>query len=120
MNKIKISYFISTGLLSLIMCMSAGMYFFKNPEISSTFIKLGFPTYIIYPLAVAKLLGLIAIWTRKSTILLNMAYAGFFYNFVLAFFAHLMIRDGDFPGALVAMIMLIISYITQTKYFKAI
>ncbi|MGB1019090.1 MAG: DoxX family protein, partial [Chitinophagales bacterium] len=66
MKKAKIIYLISTGLLSLMMLMSAGMYIVKNADVSVIFSGLGFPTYIIYPLAVAKILGIIAIWTKKS------------------------------------------------------
>lgn len=113
----KIIFYASTGLLSVLMVMSAGMYFFKNADISAVFESLGYPTYIIYPLAIAKLLGLVAIWTRKSKALLEWAYAGFFFDFVLAFFAHLMISDSDQWGALVAMILLLISYLFQKKVF---
>ena len=117
MNKIKIGYLVSTGLLSAMMCLSAGMYVFNHEEIAVVFTKLGYPTYIMYPLASMKMLGLIAIWSRKSKILLNLAYAGFFYNFVLAFFAHVMIRDNEFAGAMMALIFLSVSFVTQRKHF---
>jgi hypothetical protein len=40
------------------------MYIFNNAEIGNTFASVEYPTYIIYPLAAAKILGLIAIWTK--------------------------------------------------------
>ncbi len=116
-NKNKIIYLVSTGLLSLLMLMSAGMYFFNYEMVSQTFTKLGFPTYIIYPLAIAKILGLVAIWTRKSPLLKEWAYAGFFFDFVLAATAHMNISDGEYAPSLVAIILLIISRVYDGKYF---
>ena len=112
MKKFKIIYWVSTGLLSALMLLSAGMYIFNNAEVSKTFEALGYPAYIIYPLAVAKILGLVAIWTRKSKMLTEWAYAGFFYDFVLAFFAHVMVSDGGFAPAMAALLLLATSYFT--------
>ncbi len=112
MNATKIIYYISTGLLTLLMLFSAGMYFFNNTEIVKAFQHLGYPTYIIYPLAIAKILGLIAIWSDYSKALKEWAYAGFFYDFVLAWSAHYFAGDGAIGFALPAIIILLTSYIT--------
>ncbi len=110
MKNKKLLYWVSTGLLTAMMLMSVGMYFFKHQDISMAFTSFGYPTYLIYPLGIAKLLGLAAIWYNKSSVLKEWAYAGFFFNFILAFFAHFMIGDGEQMGALMAFILLIISY----------
>lgn len=115
MKKFKIIYWISTGLLSALMLLSAGMYIFNNAEVSKIFETLGYPAYIVYPLAIAKILGLVAIWTGKSKMLKEWAYAGFFYDFVLAFFAHVMVGDGGFAPAMVALLLLATSYFTGKK-----
>lgn len=115
MKKIKLIYWISTGLLSALAAMSAGMYIFNNAEISKLFEGLGYPTYIIYPLAIAKILGVIAIWASKNKSLKEWAYAGFFFDFILAFSAHIMAKDGEFAGALIAMVLLLISYFSWKK-----
>ncbi len=109
MRKNKIIYWTSTGLLTALMLMSVGMYIFNHVEISNTFSRLGYPSYIIYPLAIAKILGLTAIWTNKSKTLKEWAYAGFFFDFVLAFFAHLMVGE-SIVIALIALLLLGISY----------
>lgn len=57
----KTLYFLSTIILSGMMLMSAGMYFFNYAEVSEIFMALGFPVYIIYPLGIAKVLGVIAL-----------------------------------------------------------
>jgi hypothetical protein len=117
-NKDKIVYWIATGLLSAMMLMSAGMYIFDNAKVSELFQSLGYPVYIIYPFAVAKILGILVILTKKSTFLKELAYAGFFYDFLLAFSAHINAADGGYVPSIVAMTLLIISYFYDKKVFK--
>jgi hypothetical protein len=111
----KIVYWISTGLLTVMMLMSASMYIMNNAEMQEAFTFLGFPAYIVYPLAIAKILGLTAIWIGKFKSLKEWAYAGFFFNFVLAFFAHYMTTGTDFESPLMALLLLFTSYITWKK-----
>lgn len=101
--------------MSLLMLMSAGMYFFNHEEIAAVFTGLGYPTYIIYPLAIAKILALVAIWTNLSIALKEWAYAGLFFDFVLAFSAHVMISDGNQMAAVLAMVLLSASYYSWKK-----
>jgi hypothetical protein len=115
MKTTKIIYYISTGLLTLLMLFSAGMYFFNHTEVAGMFTNFGYPTYIIYPYAIAKLLGLVALWFLGNKVIKEWAYAGFFFAFILAFFAHIMIGDGEQAGAILAMVFLVTSYITNKK-----
>lgn len=108
MNK-KLLYWVPTVLLSAMMLMSAGMYVFNYEEISLVFLKLGFPAFVIYPLAVLKVLGVIALLTNKSKFLSEWAYAGFFFDFLLAASGHLNAGDGEAMGAFVALALLITS-----------
>ena len=89
MKRNKIIFYIATGLLSALVLYSAGMYFFNHEEVAQMFSNFGYPTYIIYPYAVAKLLGLFAIWNPNFKVIKEWAYAGFFFAFVLAFFCTL-------------------------------
>lgn len=106
----KIIFWVATGLISLMMLGSAGMYFTggAHPE----FARLGFPTWIIYPLAVAKILGIVAITTRKSAKLKEWAYAGFAFDFLLAAGAHIAVGDpvGGTAPSIVALLLLMTSY----------
>ncbi len=86
--------------------------------VEGIFKSLGYPTYIIYPLAFAKIVGILAILTKKSTFLKELAYAGFFFDFILAVSAHINANDGGHLTALVAMILLVVSYIYDKKVFK--
>ena len=120
MNKNKIIYWVSTGLVTLLMLFSAFQYFFNHAAITEAFTNLGYPTYLIYPLATAKLLGLVAILSRVSEFLKNLAYAGFFYDFVLAFVAHIMAADGGYLFSLIAIIAISLSYFYEKKAFPLI
>ena len=115
MKKNKIIYWISTGLLSALMLMSVGMYIFKTSDVQSTFEALGYPSYIVIPLAILKVLGLAAIWFAKNKSIKDWAYAGFFFDFVLAFFAHIIVGDGEFAPSAVALVILLVSYFYNKK-----
>jgi len=113
MTKTRIAFYVSTGLFSVMMVGGAATYFAQYEMVSETFTQLGYPTYIIYPLAVAKILGLLAVWTRRSELLKDLAYAGFFYELILAASAHIAAGDGGFFAALIALALVITSFISQ-------
>ena len=114
----KILYWLSTGLLSALLLMSAGMYVFNNAEVSTLFSSFGYPLYIIYPLAAAKLAAVAVLLSQKKSTIKEWAYSALFFEFILAFFAHYMVGDGDQMGAAIAMVLLIASYITGRKLFN--
>ncbi|MFY0601468.1 MAG: DoxX family protein [Cyclobacteriaceae bacterium] len=119
MKKIKIAYYIFTGLLTALMLFSViGFYFLNTDEVREVFSNLGFPAYIVIPLGIAKLLGVVAIWTGLSHTLKSWAYAGFFFDFVLAASAHIAIGDGGAGAALVALVLLMGSFFTDLKISK--
>ena len=80
--------------------------------IAGFFESMGYPIYLIYPLAIAKIFGLLAIWGNFSKCLKEWAYAGFFYDTVLAFFAHYMVSDGQHLFAVIAFFAVLTSYFT--------
>ena len=114
----KLIYWISTGLLCALMLFSAGMYLFANDVAVQAFTNLGFPTYIIYPLAIAKILAVIAILSRKSAFLKEWAYAGIFFDVVLAFTAHIMAQDGAWMMAFVGILLVVVSRYFDGKVFE--
>ncbi|MEX0291480.1 MAG: DoxX family protein [Flavobacteriaceae bacterium] len=115
MNTSKILYWTSTGLLTAIMLFSVYNYFFNHEAVVGFFEHFGYPTYLIYPLAIAKLLGLIAIWGNFSKFLREWAYAGFFFNGILAFFAHYVPDKSDYLFALIVVAVTLISYFTSKQ-----
>jgi len=118
MKTYKITYWSATGLLSLMLIMSSGMYVFNNEAVQETFNALGYPSYLIYPLVVAKLTVVAVLLSQKSTIIKEWVYAALFFEFVLAFFAHVMTGDGDQFGAVIALALLLVSYFSGKKLFK--
>lgn len=111
----KIGYYLATGVLTAIMIYSVQMYL-RNPEvIAGYFESVNYPGYLVYPLAIAKLLGLIAIWGNFSKSLKEWAYAGFFFDVTLAFTAHMVAKDGGELFSIIAFIALMISYFLEKQ-----
>lgn len=105
----QITYWIATGLLAALMLFSAGMYFFNHAAVEQSMTKLGYPAYLIYPHGVAKVLGVMAILTNRSVLLQEWAYAGFFFDFVLAALSSFETGVAGGEVALFALVLLIIS-----------
>ena len=114
----KIIYWVSTGLLSAMLLMSAGIYVFDNEMTQEMFTAFGYHVYIIYPLAVAKVFAVIVLLSQKQSKIKEWAYSALFFEFILAFFAHFMIGDGEQMGAVMAMTLLVVSYFFGRKVFN--
>jgi len=84
----KIIYWLSTAVLCGIMLYSAQMYFRNTEMVKGFFESFNYPTYVVTPLAVLKVIGVCVILWRKSSWLTEWAYAGFFFDLVLATAAH--------------------------------
>lgn len=113
----KLIYGISTGLLSAFMLMNVLTYLLQHAAVTETFTGLGYPAYLIYPLALAKLLGVVAILSRRSKFLQEWAYAGFFFNFLIALSAHINAGDGLFVISVFALALLLVSRVYEPKVF---
>lgn len=111
MKKIKIAYWIFTGLMTLIVAGSAFMYFSKTQEVKAAFEALGYPSYLVIPLGTAKILALIAIFSGLSKTLKEWAYFGLLVDFILAATAHLHTQDGQSGGAFFALGAWFFSYL---------
>lgn len=105
-----IIYRIVTGIFSLMLLAGAITYFVNYEMIAEMFTSLGVPTEIIYPLAIAKICGIIAIWLIKNPVIKNLAYLGFAIDLVLAIISHLNAGDGKAIGPAIPLVLLIISY----------
>lgn len=112
MNIQKILYWIATAVLTAIMCFSVFNYFANYEAIAGYFEHFQYPVYLVYPLAIAKILGLIAVWGNFSKWLKEWAYAGFFFDTVLAFFAHYISDGNGYLFSLIALTATLISYFT--------
>ena len=113
---IKIIYWISTTLVSLMMTFSAYSYL-TNETIKQAFHHLGFPDYFRVELAVAKILGAVLLLLPIKGQWKEWAYAGFVFTFVSAFIAHTASGDpiNNRVGPVVFLIVLLLSYFTYHK-----
>jgi len=115
MNTQKIIYWIATSLLSLMILCSAALYFVQTEEIAKVFKLLGYPTHLIIPIAVAKTLGILTLLRNREQKLVEWAYAGLFFEFLLAAFSHWQAQDGDIAASIVALVLLMVSYNLKNK-----
>lgn len=93
MKKDNIIYWISTGLFTAMMSLSATMYFI-SPEVKANFDKLGFQDAFRIELGAAKLLGaLVLILPFFKGNIKEWAYAGFGITLISAFILHLSVGD---------------------------
>ena len=115
-----IIYNVVTILFSLMLVAGAITYFVKYEMTSEMFTSLGVPVEIIYPMAIAKILGIFAIWVIKNRIIKTLAYLGFALDFTFAIIAHLNAGDGGVIGPVIPLVLLIISYVLYRKKVKAL
>jgi len=106
----KIIYWVATAILCGIMLFSAGMYFVNTEMVKDFFESFQYPSYIVIPLATAKILAVLMILWRKSPWLTEWAYAGLFFDMLLAATAHYMADDGGMTMALMGLVALLVSY----------
>lgn len=117
MKQTKAIYWIATSLMSVLFFAGGLMYIFNYPRAHAFFMNLGFPTWLIYPLAILKISGVVAILSRRSLFLKELAYAGFLYDAVLALAAHLIVKDGEAMPAVVSLIVIMTSWVYDRKVF---
>lgn len=122
MKRINIVYWIFTGLLVVLMLYSG----IENARVSQPSIQmlhdhLGYPTYIIAFLGVAKILGSLALLVPGFPRLKEWIYAGFVFDLTGAIYSS--ISSGDtvamWAPIIVGYIIIALSYIYHHKRLKA-
>ena len=79
---------------------------------------LGYPAYFGNILVIFKVLGALALLLPIVPVKIKeWAYAGFTFTFIGAIWTHVA-TGTDFTGALVALVLLMVSYLTKEKNFK--
>lgn len=113
MTRMRLLYWASTLPLCLIYLAAAGFYLTHLRLVQDGFTAFGFPAALVPVLALAKIAGPLAILTRVSLRLGDLAYAGMFYHLLLAIFAQLNAGDGGYGPALLALGLMLVSFLTQ-------
>jgi small-conductance mechanosensitive channel len=110
-----IVYWVATTLLSLLYLSSAFLYLTKKAWVRQTLAELNYPAPYLVPLMVlVKVLGPVAILSRVSVLLSDLAYAGILFHLLLSGSAHLGVRKpkGALPAA-IGLVLLVASFTTQ-------
>jgi hypothetical protein len=113
MNKVKYIYWIATGLVCLGYLGGAAFYIFNHNTVAAMYPQIGYPVYLTYVLPVVKVLGPVAILSRASIALSDLAYAGMFYHLLLAFSAHVTSGVPGWQPSIVMFVLLLVSFFTQ-------
>ena len=116
MKTTKILFYVFTLLFSVMMIFSAYAYF-TSSEAKESFHHIGFPDYFRIELAIAKILGVIALLPPVPGRVKEWAYAGFGINLISAAIAHAAIGDPfqNILGPVIFFLLLVGSYITYHK-----
>ncbi|MCC6290992.1 DoxX family protein [Candidatus Nomurabacteria bacterium] len=112
MKKTKITYYLSTILLSVMVLVAAYLELSGSKEALDTITSLGYPEYLLFILGVAKIAGILGIWQGRVKFLREWAYAGLVIDFAGALSSHLFSYQGPekYSGSIIAIILVVISY----------
>lgn len=120
-----ILYWISTGLIALLMFGSATLYIVKHDMVVENMNHLGYPAYLASILPFTKILGAVLLLFGSKFIPENIwknlnewVYSALFCNCVLAFIAHGQAGDGWINPGTIASIILLASYFFSKKVGK--
>ena len=117
MNRNKITFWVSTSIITATMILSAVKYF-TSPDMKAAFVHLGFPDYFRVELGIFKILGaIVVILPMISDKIRSFAYFGFALSFISASIGHIALGDptSNTITPLVFLAILTISYIFRPK-----
>ncbi|TMV46969.1 DoxX family protein [Paenibacillus mesophilus] len=93
MKKIVISYWCFTGLLSVLMAGGSIPDILAVPDAVALFDHLGYPSYLLPFLGIAKLLGIVAILVPGFPRVKEWAYAGLVFDLLGAMYSSIAVGD---------------------------
>jgi hypothetical protein len=123
MNKNKLIFRITTGLLALMYLGGGSRYFLEFQEMSDIFATLQFPRWLHPLLGVTKFMAVISLLTILFNVKANpkwlkeWTYAGIFFNGTLALIAHLMIGE-PFELAMPAIMVIVLVILSRISWGK--
>ncbi|XOV67354.1 MAG: DoxX family protein [Fluviicola sp.] len=120
MNRgLKFTHWLTTGLVCLLFTASALTYIFQHEEVCETFeLVLGFPAWLVYPMALAKLCAVFMLISKFSKTLTEWAYAGLVYNSILAIGVHIDSGDTQIFAPLIGLVLILASYFSWKRKLK--
>jgi hypothetical protein len=110
-------YWTVTGLMAAFMLMASIPDILRIPQAVDVFTHLGYPTYLIPFLGIAKTLAVIAILAPTGHWLKEWAYAGLIFDLIGAFYSHVSV--GDPPSAwvfpVIGLVLVTASYVVYRQ-----
>jgi len=111
---LKLTYWVSTGVLVGLSVLAAFTYLSGSPQAVQGFAHVGYPQQLRVILGIAKLLGAVALIVPGLPKLKEWAYAGFTFAWISAFVAHYLAKDGAKAFMpLILLVLLFVSYLTR-------
>jgi len=121
MKKTNILYWVFTGLFAALMLMSAIPDIFSNPvAVQGMHVELGYPTFFIPFIGVAKFLGVVAIVVPGFPRLKEWAYAGLIFDLIGATYSIIAVGKPDWMFMVLPLALAISSYAFYQKRKKLI
>lgn len=109
----KVVYWVSTVAFCAAYAMSVFTYVSDLDASAAGYAAVGYPAYLVQLMIVVKAAGILAVLVRKPVWLAQLAYAGFFYHLLLALSAHLAAGIPGFELAIVLLVLVIVSWLSQ-------
>lgn len=103
----RVTYWAVMGLFVVIFGSSALWNIVDPAGARVDYLAHGYPAYVVYPVAVAKLAGIAVILLGRWRTLAGLAFAGFFYDLVLALGAH--VAEGEAARGALALFTMVIT-----------
>ncbi len=116
----RIAYWIVTVLMSGLMLMASIPDVISHPEAIKIFQHLGYPSYLLPFIGVAKILGVIAILAPGLPRLKEWAYAGLVFDLIGAFYSHMAVGDpvSAWIFSLIALALVTASYFLYHAVYR--
>lgn len=111
-------YWISTGIVALVYLGGAAFYIIMHDTVVEMFVHLHYPAYLVWPLAILKIVAGVVILWRPSAMITDWAYGSMFWHLLLAVSAHLNVGDPGWPPAAITWVALIVSWLTANRVRK--
>ena len=108
MKRSSTPYWVLTGLLAAIMLSASVPDVLRVPLAVGVFMHLGYPSYLLPFIGVAKLLGVLALVAPELPRLKEWAYAGLTFDLIGALYSHLSVGDplgAWFPAAIALLLV---------------
>ena len=118
----KTAYWVFTGLLAAFMLLASIPDLLSVPEAVAIFVHLGYPTYLLPFLGMAKALGVLAIVVPGFPTLREWAYAGLTFDLTGALYSHLSVGDpaSTWIFAVIGLLLVTASYLLHRRTCAAL